>query len=377
MSETVTIIQEEVYHYRVPFFRELQRQLHEQGVELALAYEKGGKCRDLDDEPWTLHTPCKRFGKLCWQNLDAIPASTRLVIFPQMVRYPYALIEQSVNWIRNRKTAFWGHGKYFDPAWDGKASERFKAWLSKHVDWWFAYNERSARVLRDELGYPADRITSVMNAIDTRAMRDKAEHTTPAELEALRQSIGCRSDNVAVYTGTLYSSKRIDFLLEAARRVRKTIEDFELIVIGSGEDSRMVGNAAAENPWIHHVGRQNDQDKVPYWMLAKLLLIPGAVGLVVIDSMALGLPMVTTAYPFHGPEIDYLRHGENGWLVDDWQSVDAYADAVIHLLSDETQRGELAAGAMTDGGIYTIDTMANRFADGIRKALAADCHTGF
>jgi exopolysaccharide biosynthesis WecB/TagA/CpsF family protein len=39
-------------------------------------------------------------------------------------------------------------------------------WLTK-VDWWFAYNDLSAGIVRS-LGYPEERITSVQNAIDTR-----------------------------------------------------------------------------------------------------------------------------------------------------------------------------------------------------------------
>jgi glycosyltransferase involved in cell wall biosynthesis len=377
MNKVVTLVQEEVYHYRAPFFRQLHQKLQSSGVELRLAYEKTGNCRSLDSEPWTVHTPSWRLGKICWQDLGNAVNGSHLVVFPQMIRYPRSLIEQGVNWFRNRKTAFWGHGKYFDPAWDGKTSERLKGWLSKHVDWWFAYNNRSAGVVRDGLGYPAERITVVMNATDTHSMRKKANHTSAEDLQTLRNDLNCQSQNVGIYTGTLYSSKRIPFLLEASRRVRRQIPDFELIVVGSGDDSRLVEAAASQLPWIHYVGRKNDEEKVPYWMLAKILLIPGAVGLVVNDSLAMGLPMITSAFPFHGPEIDYLRHGENGWIVDDWDNVDAYAAATIQLMEDEASRAKLAAAALADGEVYTIEAMADRFSVGVVKALESERYRGF
>ena len=41
-------------------------------------------------------------------------------------------------------------------------------------------------------------------------------------------------------------------------------------------------------------------------------LLPGAVGLGVLDSFAFDVPLVTVDLPYHGPEIDYVRDGENG-----------------------------------------------------------------
>ncbi len=81
--------------------------------------------------------------------------------------------------------------------------------------------------------------------------------------------------------------------------IRRDIPDFELVVIGKGPEADFIETAAAQHEWIHFVGPKSDDEKVPYWALSKLLLMPGLVGLVVLDSFALGVPMITTDYPYH------------------------------------------------------------------------------
>ena len=55
--------------------------------------------------------------------------------------------------------------------------------------------------------------------------------------------------------------------------------DFEMLFVGSGPDRTWVEEAVARNPWMHYVGPVFDDDKVPYFRLAKLALMPGRVGL--------------------------------------------------------------------------------------------------
>ena len=69
-------------------------------------------------------------------------------------------------------------------------------------------------------------------------------------------------------------------------------------------------------------------------LLAKVQLLPGAVGLGILDGFALELPLVTTRAPFQGQEIAYLRDGVDGIMVDDWKDPSAYASAIVDLLGD-------------------------------------------
>ncbi len=365
----VSIIQEHLHDYRAAFFDSLHSRLREHGVELSLYYDFASTPSHLlDDRTWSHHCPTRRLGKLTWQQLPKFALDTDLMIVPQQMRYPANLWRILTRRFHSQKIAFWGHGHCFAQGWEHRNSEKLKAWLSKQVDWWFAYNQRSMNVV-SRLGFPTSRITRVQNSVDTVALRRSLESVTESETAALREQLGISSENVCVYTGNFNTNKHLQFLLEAAQLIRASVPDFELLMIGGGPDEARVIQAARDHSWIHHLGRLEGVRKIPYWAISKLLLMPGLVGLVIIDSFAAGLPLVTTDFPNHSHEIDYLRHGTNGWMVDDWQHPAAYAAAVVGLLNDNPLRESLRRGAWKSGNEYSLDAMIANFADGILHAL--------
>ena len=130
--------------------------------------------------------------------------------------------------------------------------------------------------------------------------------------------------------------------------MREAVPDFHLLIIGGGPDAGIAEAAAAELPWVHYVGPKLGAEKTALASLGRVFLMPGLVGLGVLDSFAYGTPMVTTDVPYHSPEIDYLRHGENGLIVAD--DVRTYAEAVTELLTDEAWRLQLRRGAAAASG---------------------------
>lgn len=48
---------------------------------------------------------------------------------------------------------------------------------------------------------------------------------------------------------------------------------------------------------------------------ADLLVVPEWVGLVVVDSIAAKVPIITTHHPSRSPEVEYLRHEQNSIFV--------------------------------------------------------------
>ena len=77
--------------------------------------------------------------------------------------------------------------------------------------------------------------------------------------------------------------------------------------------------------------------------------------------------MVTTDWPFHSPEIQYLAHGENGWCAKN--TIDAYVDAVALLLGDDELRARLRRGCAEALERYPLEGMVTRFGEGIVGAL--------
>jgi glycosyltransferase involved in cell wall biosynthesis len=238
--------------------------------------------------------------------------------------------------------------------------------LMRRCDWWFAYTEGVKRTVAGS-GFPAERITVVQNAIDTAALARAYKALPPDAGSRVRQELGIGDGPVGIYCGGMYAEKRIPFLIEAATALKQREPGFHLIVVGDGPDSRIVRDFAADHPWVHPVGPMFGSARVPYFAAADVFLMPGLVGLAVLDSFALETPMITTTYPFHSPEIEYLVDGENGRITAN--DLGSYVDRVASLLVSPRELAALREGCRAAYPRYSLDEMIRRFAEGITAAL--------
>ncbi len=207
---------------------------------------------------------------------------------------------------------------------------------------------------------------------DTREMKRLVADTTGSRLALRSAQLGLDGGPVGIFVGGLYSDKRLEFLIAAADRIRIAIPDFNLVVIGGGSELELLRLLAASRPWIKVMGPKFGAEKVELMMLGQLFLMPGLVGLGVVDAGAAGLPTVTTAFPYHSPEIAYVEDGVSGVIVQDWENPAAYADEAAALLRSPERLAAMRTAAMQMAEGLTIEAMAQRFSDGVLQALAAD-----
>jgi glycosyltransferase involved in cell wall biosynthesis len=375
----VAVVYRSLPQYRRRFYELLRERLDELGIEFVLIYGQPGPTdaakRDTVELPWAHKVQNKvvRIGsrEVYWQPCLGLLRDVDLVIVEQASKLLVNYVLFVYQLLGARRLAFWGHGKNFQEHQASNLSETVKRFMSRKVHWWFAYSDLSARVVTS-IGYPADRITVVQNALDARSLIEAHSVVGAQQLAYIRDVIGIEGSNVCIYAGSMYADKRLDFLLKACNLIKKDVSDFEMIFVGAGPDEGMIKAAAKEHKWIHYVGPKFDKEKVPYFVLSKLFLMPAAVGLAVLDAFALEVPLVTTNGPFHGPEIEYLRDGINGVLVQNADDPVAYAAAVTGLLQDETSRQELVAGCRRDKNVYTVEKMVDRFATGVLEALKVE-----
>jgi glycosyltransferase involved in cell wall biosynthesis len=369
----VVIVQKTLVQYRIEFFEGLRAALQREGVALTLIYGKmtneDGLKKDEVDLPWSkfvanqtiklgplqlLWQPC--LNELRGQDLIIVESANKLLLNYWLMFSRH---------FSRFKLAFWGHGRNLQDN-PHSLANRFKTYFVKRCDWWFAYTAGVKQYLID-IAYPSGQITAVQNAIDTRALREAYAQLSAAETEALRAELGINSEQVGIYCGGMYPEKRIDFLLECSQRIKAQVPDFHLIFIGSGVDAPLVAAAAAQYDWIHYLGPKFGRDRVKYFKISALFLMPGLVGLGILDAFALETPIVTTTYPFHSPEIEYLENDQNGLMVDN--TVEAYADAVSGLLRSGAYRNMLEHCRQSSTR-YSIEQMIDNYKNGILQALS-------
>ena len=364
-------------HYRLSFHEGVRQRLAGDGIAYDLVFGMGRPDEEAKGDtvslPWATRRHVSYFGpgnRLCWQHgIGQLGKHDLLILGHEntlLVNYP--LIIRS--WFGGPRIAFFGHGRGFQARSRTSVAERFKRFWASKVHWWFAYTP-SGRDAVIEAGFPADRITVFNNSVDTSAIAQSIQRVDHAAVERLRQDLVQGSPHVAVYVGGIYEHKRIPFLLAAADEIRELIPDFHLVVIGAGAQAQLVKDAAARHDWIHYMGPKFGDEKTELVRLAKAFLMPGLVGLAVLDAFAYGTPMVTTDLPYHSPEIDYLEDGVNGVIVRDSDDPAAYAKAVTRVLTDDAYRAQMQAGGQAAMATYTIENMAERFASGVVKALGS------
>lgn len=370
--QTVLIIQRILPYYRIKLFCQLRHKLALHGISLKLIYgqeKRGTVPRTVSiDEPWAVRVENKYWSlgnqELVWQPVLKYLAGVDGIIVEQANRLlinHYLVLRRKFR--KRPQIAYWGHGKNLQAKSHG-TSERLKHRLLGQADWWFAYTSLSANFVAST-GFSKARITNVQNTIDILEFSEAKKKSDQTDIVRLKTNLGIKSENVCLYCGGIYSEKRIHFLLEACFKIKYLLPDFEMIIVGDGPDQHLVETAARTTRWLHYVGAKHGVDRVPYFLISKALLMPGMVGLAVVDSFIAGTPLFTTDIPIHSPEIAYLVNGVNGAITPN--STGAFANAVVEYLNSESMQVLMQRGCQESAKKYSLENMVNHFTVGIRS----------
>jgi glycosyltransferase involved in cell wall biosynthesis len=292
-----------------------------------------------------------------WKKPDLIIAEHAIRNF---VVYKWAL------WHRPARLALWGHGKTYT-----KPKTNFEEWLKtilvNRADWFFGYTQNGVESVINK-GLKPQKATVVRNSTDTKYLKhlmNSVKSETVAEFKT-ENNIGVGP--VGVFIGALDPSKRIDFLISSSVEVHHQLPDFELLIFGDGPELAKVLAAREKYSFIKYCGRADLETQALVSKFAKIILMPGRVGLIAVDSFTLGLPIITTSWPWHAPEIEYLVPNENSIICKD--TIKDYASAVIGLLRDGDRLAALRRKCTEDSKLYSIEIMAQNFHQGVKSALA-------
>lgn len=373
MKKKVVIIQRSIKFYRLKFYELLKEKCIKNNIELVLIYGEDDQLTFNDiDIDWGIKVKnynINIFGKkLYYQNIWKHLKDADLIIVEQANKYILNYFLWLMNILKIKRLAFWGHGINFqnDKTLLSNISEFFKKQFTKRIHWFFAYTELSKEIVI-KMGLSPDKITVINNTISAEDLKKEIAKYDEVKLKKIKEEIGIKGNNVCIYIGGMYKEKRLGFLLQTIEIVKKEIPDFEMIFIGDGPDKQLIIEFEKENKWVHYLGVKSEKEKVPYLLISKLFLMPGLVGLAIIDTFVFEVPLLTTDCKLHSPEISYLKNGVNGIMTKD--NVDEYSKTVVSLLLNESKREKLRQGCRISAEKYTMENFVNRFYEGINKSL--------
>lgn len=195
---------------------------------------------------------------------------------------------------------------------------------------------------------PARRSTTIPNPVDIEAVRVKARMTpTHPWLRFKRQP-------VIVSVGRLALEKNQSLLLSAFSLLHKEI-DVKLVIFGTGYLEGQLRNMIMENGLGEHADLAGWRDN-PWCEVAQadLFVLPSdhePFGLVLVEAMACGVPIVATDAVGGGPRF-ILDQGRSGMLVPKGD-VNALASGMLEMLARPGQRqAMIAAGAQRTAAFH-------------------------
>ncbi|MEZ0092395.1 glycosyltransferase family 4 protein [Streptacidiphilus sp. EB129] len=373
-SRRALVVQPYVPHYRVPFFERLATELRSHEVDLTVAHGEPSAALAARDDAAALdgahllRQTSFRMGRrtLFWRHLSELASRADAVVLEQALHnldaYPLLINPRSAPAV-----ALWGHGRTYNKA-SGVLTRTLNRRLTHRADWFFAYTQGGADHLAAG-GFPSERITVVRNSTDTAPLREALAAVTPEQVERFASDHGVVPERTALFLGSLDESKRIPYLLEAVQHTARLLPGFTLLVAGDGPQRPLVESAAARHKELVYLGPVFGRERALLGAVAQLMLMPGLVGLCAVDSFALATPMVTTHWPYHGPEFEYLEHGRNSLIVAG--GPERYAEEVVHALSRPDLLARLRDGCAVDADRCTVREMSRRFAGGVLRMCGA------
>ncbi len=366
------ILQPCVPAYRVPFFARLSElgKVNEIDYLIFAGQPEGNDAlrADVPQNSDVVTVRSRRIGlgnrEFIWYRLPALWRQADLVIAEHTIRntavYKWCYAR------RPQRFAFWGHGRTYTKVKTG-LEESLKARLLRRADWYFAYTLGGAQAVGAS-GFSRDNITIVQNSTDTSLLEKLRGEVTDRDVRAMRDELGLDAGRVAVFIGGLDESKRLDFIVAAAQKIAAAHPDFKVVFFGAGSQQPYIEEQARLKDCVVYGGRADAQMQAVVSKIADFIVMPGRVGLVAVDSFALELPMVTTRWPLHAPEFEYLEDGVNAVVTRD--DIEDYAAAIIGLLEQPEQLQSLKSNCAKSAKEYSIENMARNFHQGVLEALA-------
>lgn len=207
-----------------------------------------------------------------------------------------------------KKIYFWSHGWYGR---EGFAKKWMKRAFFGLVDKTFLYGDY-AKQMAIEQGNYAGKLVVIHNSLDYEEQLKLRKSLTSSEIYTNKFG---NDKPVIIFIGRLTKSKKISQLFEAIVKLREKQEDYNIVLVGDGEDKYNLQDIAKENNlnvWFY--GACYDQKKNAELIFnSDLCVSPGNVGLTAIHTMMFGCPVIThNDFRYQGPEFEAIKPNVTG-----------------------------------------------------------------
>lgn len=345
MSTVLLIHQKKIQHYRVPVYNYLAQYLQDHRFILKIA-SNGVEDRNPHqvtfnhiEIPLNFVSLVRTIRKITPDAIIFFVNLRNLYLFPILLLSIYLKI----------KIIYWGQAKNLEN--DNiimNIAYRFKHYLANSIILYADFLKKYVNPKYHSKVFVAN------NTIDT-TVYDHVEFDKEKTLA--RYAIKTKKNIICM--GRMQKRKRIRDLILAFRSLK--LRDVGLVLAGPDTEG-ILKEVGGKN--IYKVGPLYGEDAIQLLGSCDLCCLPGHVGLSIVDAFYCGLPLVTENVD-HAPEISYLKHGINGFIVPKGD-IRGLAEKLELLLTNDALRRSFAKAAKTEVQTNArIDIMC----EGFRKSL--------
>jgi glycosyltransferase involved in cell wall biosynthesis len=147
-----------------------------------------------------------------------------------------------------------------------------------------------------------------------------------------------------LFVGSLYPVKGVQYLITAMKKIHEDIPDARLILVGDGvERERLVALSIqlGIQKYVQFVGKVPHKEVQTFMQQADVFVLPSlseGFGIVILEAMACGLPIVATRV---GGIPEVIKNDINGYLVEP-KRPDEIAEKILILLQNDQLRNEIS-----------------------------------
>lgn len=230
------------------------------------------------------------------------------------------------------------------------------------------------------LGIPEARVNLIPNGVDCSGFKLKIDR------ERIRNEIGVGNNQKLIITvGRNHPKKGFRYIPQAIKRLRDKQVDFKWLLVG--KDSQGIkALAEKENLGEYFIAKEAstgisekgkaeapNYELMQYYKASDIFLFPTLLetfGIVLIEAMAAGLPIVTTDAP--GAD-DIIKDNENG-LKCKVGDIDSMVETIVRIFSDKALAKRLSKNALRDARNYDWDIITEKYLELYKNIGGEVCH---
>ena len=247
----------------------------------------------------------------CAKRLDAFARREGAKVLHAHQYTPFFQAMLSRGLLGSRPVLLTEHGRHFPDLPSRKRSVVNRLLLRKQ-DRLVGCGGAVRQALIDNEGLPADRIDVIYNGVDLNAL----SKPSVGARDRIRREFGFTDDDfVAVQVARLHELKDHVTAVKAIEEARRSAPNIRLLIAGEGDQRPVIERAIKERNLESHVVLAGNRSDVPDLLAASdaflMSSISEGIPLTIIEAMAAGIPVVSTAV---GGIPEMIQHELNGFL---------------------------------------------------------------